>query len=64
MLLGSQIRIGRDRGKPFQSDLAELVTLTTCTPSAILRTPDEDRNQAMKQFVADLTEVEKWLNAR
>lgn len=62
-LLGSQIRIGRDRGKRFESDLAELVTLTT-HPSAILRTPDEDRSQAMKQFVADLTEVAKWLSAR
>ena len=62
-LLGSQIRIGRDRGKPFQSDLAELVTLTT-HPSAILRTPDEERDQAMAQFVADLTEVASWLSAR
>ena len=62
-LLGSQIRIGRDRGKPFQSDLAELVTLTT-HPSAILRTPDEERDQAMAQFVADLTEVAAWLSAR
>jgi uracil-DNA glycosylase len=62
-LLGSQIRIGRDRGTRFESDLAELVTLTT-HPSAILRTPDEERNQAMKRFVADLTEVADWLNAR
>jgi uracil-DNA glycosylase len=62
-LLGSQIRIGRDRGRPIDSDLAELVTLTT-HPSAILRTQDEDREQAMEMFVADLTEVAKWLNAR
>ena len=62
-LLGSQIRIGRDRGKPFQSDLAELVTLTT-HPSAILRTPDEERDQAMAQFVADLKKVAAWLSAR
>jgi uracil-DNA glycosylase family protein len=62
-LLGSQIRIGRDRGKPFNSDLAELVTLTT-HPSAILRTPDEGRRQAMAQFVNDLTEVAKWLSAK
>ena len=62
-LLGSQIRIGRDRGKPFESDLAELVTLTT-HPSAILRKPDEERAQAMSQFVTDLTEVASWLNAR
>ena len=62
-LLGSHIRIGRDRGRPIQSDLAELVTLTT-HPSAILRTEDEDREQAMEQFVSDLTQVAKWLTAR
>jgi uracil-DNA glycosylase len=62
-LLGSQIRIGRDRGRPIDSDLAELVTLTT-HPSAILRTEDADREQAMEQFVADLSEVAKWLSAR
>ena len=45
-LLGSHIRIGRDRGRPIDSDLAELVTLTT-HPSAILRADDEDREQAM-----------------
>jgi uracil-DNA glycosylase len=62
-LLGSHIRIGRDRGRPIDSDLAELVTLTT-HPSAILRAEDEDREQAMDMFVADLTEVAKWLSAR
>jgi DNA polymerase len=62
-LLGPQIRIGRDRGKRFESDLADLVTLTT-HPSAILRTEDEEREQAMDQFVADLSEVAKWLSAR
>src|SRR5437764_11433344 len=39
-LLGSQIRIGRDRGKPADSELAELVTLTA-HPSSILRAQDE-----------------------
>jgi uracil-DNA glycosylase len=62
-LLGSHIRIGRDRGHPIDSDLADLVTLTT-HPSAILRADDENREQAMDQFVADLTEVAKWLSAR
>jgi uracil-DNA glycosylase len=62
-LLGSQIRIGRDRGRPIESNLAELVTLTT-HPSAILRTEDEDREQAMDMFVADLQGVAKWLSAR
>jgi uracil-DNA glycosylase len=62
-LLGAHIRIGRDRGHPIDSDLAELVTLTT-HPSAILRTEDEDREQAMAMFVADLTAVGKWLSER
>jgi uracil-DNA glycosylase len=62
-LLGSHIRIGRDRGRSIDSNLAELVTVTT-HPSAILRTADEDRGRAMEQFVSDLTEVAKWLSAR
>lgn len=62
-LLGPQIRIGRDRGRPIDSDLARLVTLTT-HPSAILRTDDEDREDAMGMFVTDLTEVAQWLSAR
>jgi uracil-DNA glycosylase len=62
-LLGSQIRIGRDRGQPIDSDLAELVTLTT-HPSAILRADDQDREHAMDMFVADLEGVAKWLRAR
>src|SRR5436305_7821176 len=35
-LLGSHVRIGSDRGRPMDSELAELVTITT-HPSAILR---------------------------
>jgi len=62
-LLGSHIRIGRDRGRPVDSDLAELVTVTT-HPSAILRADDEDREQAMAQFVDDLKHVAKWLSAK
>jgi uracil-DNA glycosylase len=62
-LLGSHIRIGRDRGRPIESDLAELVTLTT-HPSAILRANAEDRDEAMDMFVSDLEEVAGWLSAR
>jgi DNA polymerase len=62
-LLGSHIRIGRDRGCPIDSDLAELVTVTT-HPSAILRAGDEDREDAMAQFVDDLKHVAQWLSAR
>jgi uracil-DNA glycosylase len=62
-LLGSQVRIGRDRGRPMESDLAKLVTITT-HPSAILRAEDEDREEAMSAFVSDLKNVASWLSAR
>ena len=63
-LLGSQIRIGRDRGRPIESELAELVTITT-HPSAILRAQDDaDRKAAMEQFVDDLRTVADWLGRR
>ena len=63
-LLGSHVRIGRDRGRPMDSDLAELVTITT-HPSAILRAQDDaERKEAMEQFVADLTTVSHWLRKR
>jgi DNA polymerase len=63
-LLGSQIRIGRDRGRPFESDLAALVIVTT-HPSSILRASGkQERRAAMDAFVADLCEVAKWFRDR
>src|ERR1700747_467247 len=62
-LLGSHIRIGRDRGRPIESELADLVTVTT-QPSRILRGDYEKREQAMDMFVPDLKEVAQWLSAR
>ncbi len=63
-LLGSHVRIGKDRGHPLESDLAELVTITT-HPSAILRVQDEaERKVAMDQFVDDLENVARWLRER
>ncbi|HUE27270.1 MAG TPA: UdgX family uracil-DNA binding protein [Solirubrobacteraceae bacterium] len=60
-LLGSHVRIGRDRGRPMDSDLAELVTITT-HPAAILRAQDDaERKAAMEQFVSDLATVAEWL---
>jgi uracil-DNA glycosylase len=60
-LLGSHVRVGRDHGRQVDSDLAELVTLTT-HPSAILRQRDEtERAAAMDVFVADLARVARWL---
>jgi len=63
-LLGPHVRIGRDRGTPMQSELAELVTLTA-HPSSILRSrTDQERAEAMEQFVSDLKNVAEWLTAR
>jgi uracil-DNA glycosylase len=62
-LLGSHVRIGRDRGHPMDSELADLVTLTT-HPSAILRQRDDaEREAAMEEFVSDLHTVAEWLAA-
>jgi DNA polymerase len=60
-LLGSGVRIGRDRGKPIDSELAGLVTVTT-HPSAILRAQDDERKGAMEAFVTDLRNVVEWLS--
>jgi uracil-DNA glycosylase family protein len=61
-LLGPHIRIGRDRGTPQESELAELVTLTA-HPSSILRAHEGARAQAMDELVADLSEVGRWMAA-
>lgn len=62
-LLGSHVRIGRDRGRPMESELAALVIITT-HPSAILRAEDTEREEAMDEFVADLAKVAAWLRQR
>jgi DNA polymerase len=62
-LLGASIRVGRDRGRPLDSDLAEHVTLTA-HPSSILRAPGpEERATAMAAFVSDLRTVADWLSS-
>jgi uracil-DNA glycosylase len=62
-LLGSHVRIGRDRGRPQDSNLAELVTITT-HPSAILRADEDQRERAMAEFASDLAAVAEWLSSR
>jgi uracil-DNA glycosylase family protein len=53
-LLGSKVRVTKDRGKPLESDLAPVV-MVTIHPSAILRERDEPaRAEAFRRFVADL----------
>ena len=53
-LLGESFRLTRSRGRPLESDLAELV-VATIHPSAILRAGDGDARQAQRRaFTEDL----------
>jgi len=62
-LLGPQVRIGRDRGRPVESALAPHVTITA-HPSSILRAREaSERGEAMAHFIDDLQEVARWLRA-
>ena len=62
-LLGSKVRVTKDRGQPLESDLAPFV-LVTVHPSAILRERDEPaREQAFEGFVDDLRVVQRALTA-
>jgi DNA polymerase len=55
-LLGRTFRVTRQRGEFIESPLAPLVT-ATIHPSAILRMENDEREQAMDDFVADLAKV-------
>jgi uracil-DNA glycosylase len=58
-LLGSKVRVTKDRGRRIESELAEFVTVTV-HPSSILRA--EDRREAeFEAFVSDLESVARRL---
>jgi uracil-DNA glycosylase family protein len=59
-LLGKQFRVTQDRGKPIPSNLAEVI-VATVHPSAVLRAPDDAREEARREFVADLKRVARYL---
>ena len=60
-LLGSSFRITRERGRPLESDLADLV-LATVHPSSILRQrTDEERYEERRRFTDDLRVVAEAL---
>jgi uracil-DNA glycosylase family protein len=59
-LLGKQFRVTRDRGKPIPSEWAEAV-VATVHPSAVLRAPDDARDEMRREFVADLEVVAAYL---
>jgi DNA polymerase len=60
-LVSPSVRVGRDRGRPLESELADLVTVTV-HPSSILRAAtDAEREAAFEEFAADLHDVAAWL---
>jgi uracil-DNA glycosylase family protein len=59
-LLGKQFRVTQHRGKPVASELAEAI-VATVHPSAVLRAPDDAREQARREFFADLKAVARYL---
>ncbi len=62
-LIGREVRVTRDRGRPLDSPLAPCV-MATVHPSSILRTPDEAaRHDAHAAFVDDLAQVAARLRA-
>jgi DNA polymerase len=62
-LLGSKVRVTKDRGRALESDLAPVV-MVTIHPSAILRERDDAaRHAAFEAFVADLRVVQRALTA-
>jgi uracil-DNA glycosylase len=60
-LLGKSFRVTQSRGKPLESDLAELVT-ATIHPSAVLRA--EDREEMFTGLVDDLRLVANFASSR
>jgi uracil-DNA glycosylase family protein len=61
-LMGPKFRVTQERGKRFDVPWAGAF-FATIHPSAILRGPPEDRAAALKEFVADLSEVAKHAHA-
>jgi uracil-DNA glycosylase family protein len=60
-IMGSQVRVLRDRGKVMASSYCEK-TMVTVHPSALLRAPDEaSRAKAYGEFVRDLKKVARLL---
>jgi uracil-DNA glycosylase family protein len=59
-LLGPKFKVTEQRGKPVTSSLAEAV-IATVHPSAVLRAPTEVRDEARREFFADLRRVGRYL---
>lgn len=59
-LLGKQFRVTQDRGRAIPTEFAEAV-VATVHPSAVLRAPAEAREEARREFFADLKKVAGYL---
>ena len=59
-LLGKQFRVTQDRGRPIPTEFADAV-VATVHPSAVLRAPAEAREEARREFFADLKKVAAYL---
>jgi uracil-DNA glycosylase family protein len=59
-LLGKQFRVTQQRGKPVKSELAGTV-IATVHPSSVLRAPDDEREQARRDFFADIRVVARHM---
>lgn len=55
-ILGKTFSVMKSRGKPVKSEWAPVV-IATVHPSAVLRAPRDDREQAMADFLTDLRKL-------
>jgi uracil-DNA glycosylase len=61
-LLGRDFRVTRQHGEVLESELG--ATLATIHPSAVLRAPDDVRDETYDGLVADLRAAARWLESR
>ena len=61
-LLGRTFSVMKSRGVPIESEWAPAV-FATVHPSAVLRSPSDQRALAEKMFVADLRKVARYLES-
>jgi uracil-DNA glycosylase family protein len=61
-LLGPKFRVTEARGKAQVSEWSEAI-IATVHPSSVLRAPADARDDARREFFADLRKVGRWLVA-
>lgn len=59
-IIGSKVRVTKDRGQVFETELAPW-TMPTYHPSAALRAPDEVRRRNREALLEDLTTAAEYL---